>query len=138
MMPRDGALGETNTARSNVKMAKKTANKTASKPAPKKVSAASKTRTKSEIFATIADSTELSKKQVGSVFETLTAMVSADLKKGTIFTLPGMAKFTVRTKPASKAREGKNPFTGEKIMIKAKPASKVVRIRPLKALKSAV
>lgn len=114
------------------------AKKTASKPAPKKISASPKTRTKSEMFATIADTTELSKKQVGSVFETLTAMISADLKKGTIFTLPGMAKFTVRTKPASKAREGKNPFTGEKIMIKAKPASKVVRIRPLKALKSAV
>lgn len=114
------------------------AKKTASKPAPKKISAAAKTRTKSEIFATIADSTMLTKKQVGSVFETLTAMVAADLKKGTVFTLPGMAKFTVRSKPATKARQGINPFTKEPITIKAKPASKVVRIRPLKALKSAL
>lgn len=114
------------------------AKKSAAKAAPKKISPAAKTRTKSEVFAVIAENTELSKKQVASVFDTLFAMASADLKKGTTFALPGMAKLIVKNKPATKAREGINPFTGEKQMFKAKPASKVVRIRPLKALKSAV
>lgn len=114
-------------------MAKKSA-----KPAPKKIAAASKTRTKSEIFSVIAENNELSKKQVAGVFDTLFAMVSADLKKGTTFALPGMAKMIVKNKPATKAREGINPFTKEKQIFKAKPASKTVRIRPLKGLKSAL
>ena len=104
------------------------AKKTASKPAPKKISPAAKTRTKSEIFATIADSTMLTKKQVGSVFETLNAMLSADLKKGTVFTLPGMAKFTVRSKPATKARQDQSLHQGTDHHQSQKP-SKVVRIR---------
>ena len=41
-------------------------------------------------------------------------------------------------KPATKAREGVNPFTGEKMVFKAKPASKKVRIMPLKNLKGMV
>ena len=114
-------------------MAKKSA-----KPAPKKIAPAAKTRTKSEIFSVIAENNELSKKQVAGVFDTLFAMVSADLKKGTTFALPGMAKMIVKTKPATKAREGINPFTKQKQMFKAKPASKTVRIRPLKGLKSAL
>jgi len=114
-------------------MAKKSA-----KPAPKKITPAAKTRTKSEIFSVISENTELSRKQVAAVFDTLFAMASADLKKGTTFALPGMAKMVVKNKPATKAREGVNPFTGEKMMFKAKPASKKVRALPLKSLKNMV
>jgi len=54
------------------------------------------------------------------------------------FTVPGICKLVVRTKPARKARKGTNPFTGEPMMFKAKPKSKVVRARPVKAIKDRV
>jgi len=47
-------------------------------------------------------------------------------------------KLTVVRKPATKARKGINPFTGEETMFKAKPARNVVKIRPLKNLKDMV
>jgi nucleoid DNA-binding protein len=106
--------------------------------APKKIAPASKPRTKSDIYRTISETTELSRKQVVAVFDTLSAMIAADLSKGTVFGVPGLMKLTVKNKPATKAREGTNPFTGEKMMFKAKPASKQVRIRPMKALKEMV
>ena len=55
-----------------------------------------------------------------------------------VFTIPGLVKLTVRKKPAVKARKGVNPFTGEEMMFKAKPASKVVKAVPLKAVKDMV
>lgn len=102
--------------------------------------AAKKPPTKSEVFGTIADQTELSKRQVSSVFDSLGGVIKKNLgSRGPgVFTLPGLCKLTVKKKPASKARKGRNPFTGEDITIKAKPASKVVRVRPLKALKEMV
>ena len=96
--------------------------------------------TKSQLMASIADSTKLPKRQVASVVEALGDHIVRHLKPKGIgkFTLPGVAKFTTVNKPARKARKGINPFTGEEIMIKAKPASRAVRIRPLKALKDQV
>jgi len=55
-----------------------------------------------------------------------------------IFNMPGLFKIKVNKKPAKKARKGINPFTGEETMFKAKPAHKVVKITPLKALKDMV
>ncbi len=106
----------------------------------KKASAITEAMTKSALLAAIAEDTGLAKKEVASVFESLNDKVQRHLKKKGVgtFTLPGVAKFTVRTKPATKARKGTNPFTGEEMMFKAKPASRVVKIRPLKALKDAV
>ncbi len=71
------------------------------------------------------------------MFETLAKMIELDLgKKGPgLFTVPGLMKITLKKKPATKARVGVNPFTGEQMTFKAKPARNVVRIRPLKALK---
>jgi nucleoid DNA-binding protein len=94
--------------------------------------------TKSQIVATIADQTELTKKQVAAVFDALNGVMKKSLKGAGTFTLPGVAKMRVVKKPATKAREGVNPFTGEKMMIKAKPASKKVRIRALKNLNEMV
>jgi nucleoid DNA-binding protein len=98
---------------------------------------AAKHATKSEIYSGIAESTELSRKQVASVFEALADQVSKNVgKKGPgIFVIPGLAKITVITKPATKARKGINPFTKQEQVFKAKPARKVIKIRPLKALK---
>ena len=94
--------------------------------------------TKSDILASISKDTGLSKKQVSSVFEALNVVIRKSLKNNGIFTLPGLAKMKVVKKPATKAREGINPFTGEKMTFKAKPASKKVRVMPLKNLKGFV
>ena len=94
--------------------------------------------TKSEILANIAKETELTKKQVASVFDALSATIKKSLRSHSNFTMPGLLKMKVVKKPATKAREGVNPFTGEKMMFKAKPASKKVRIAALKNLKEFV
>ena len=94
--------------------------------------------TKSEILAQIAKDTELSKKQVGAVFESLNGIIKKSLRGSGLFKMPGLLKLKVVKKPASKAREGVNPFTGEKMTFKAKPASKKVRAVALKSLKSFV
>lgn len=100
---------------------------------------AAKPSTKSEIMSYISDETELTKKQVGAVFEALSDMIGRDLKKGPgIFSIPGMMKIKVVRKPAVAARKGVNPFTGEEMMFKAKPARNVVKVTPLKALKDMV
>jgi nucleoid DNA-binding protein len=98
---------------------------------------ATKPATKSEILTNIAKSTELSRKQVSAVFEALSEQIkSAVGKKGPgIFAVPGLMKIMVITKPATKARMGINPFTKQEQMFKAKPARKVIKVRPLKALK---
>lgn len=102
--------------------------------------AAKKAPTKTEILNSLAEQTELSKKEVGAVLDALAGDIGKSLgKRGPgMFSIPGLCKFVVQRKPATKARPGKNPFTGEDIIIKAKPARNVVKIRPLKALKDQV
>jgi nucleoid DNA-binding protein len=78
------------------------------------------------------------KKDVKGVLETLATIGYKELKKAGVFLVPGFAKFVVIKKPATKARAGTNPFTGEPMMFKAKPARKIVRARPVKAAKDAV
>ena len=94
--------------------------------------------TKSEILNQLAKETELSRKQVSAVFDSLTGVIKKSLRSHGLFTMPGLLKMKVVKKPATKAREGINPFTGEKMMYKAKPASKKVRVLPLKSLKAMV
>ena len=105
-----------------------------------KAKAATKPRTKSQLYGDIADATELSKKQVAAVFDHLTGMIKKDLgKRGPgVFNVPGLMKITVVRKPATKARKGINPFTKEETVFKAKPARNIVKISPLKRLKDAV
>ena len=106
---------------------------------PKSFEKVSKTRTKSQVLASISDNTGLSKKEIGVLFETLGELIGHDLKKGPgTFTVPGLMKVTVVRKPATKARKGTNPFTGEEMTFKAKPARNVVKVRALKALKDMV
>ena len=94
--------------------------------------------TKSEIVAQICKDSELSRKQVAAVFESLNGIIKKSLRGPGLFTLPGLLKMKVVKKPATKAREGINPFTKEKMIFKAKPASKKVRALPLKSLKAFV
>ncbi len=97
-------------------------------------------RTKSQILGDIGDQTGLTKKEVASVFEEMATLIKKDLGRrgpGT-FTVPCLMKIRVVRKPATKARRGINPFTGEEMMFKAKPARNVVKVAALKALKDMV
>ena len=98
---------------------------------------AKKPLTKSEIYANIAEETELSKKDVAAVFVAMAEQIKKSLGRNgpKAFTVPGLCKIVVQHKPATKARKGINPFTGEEAMFKAKPARNVVKVRPLKNLK---
>jgi nucleoid DNA-binding protein len=103
--------------------------------------ASKKAPTKSEIYANIADDTGLTKKDVAAVFDSLGGQIKKNLggRGGPgIFTVPGLMKMRVVKKPARKARKGVNPFTGEEMMFKAKPASKAVKVVALKGLKDMV
>ena len=99
-----------------------------------------KPRTKSELFSEISTKTELSRKQVAAVFEQMSDLIRKDLKSKGIFTVPGLMKIKRITKPARPARKGvPNPFKpGELMDVAAKPARKVVKVQPLKALKTMV
>jgi nucleoid DNA-binding protein len=97
--------------------------------------------TKSEIFAKIVDDTGLTRKDVAAVFESLNGQIKKNLGGRTapgVFSIPGLLKLRVVKKPARKARKGVNPFTGEEMMFKAKPATKVVKATVLKGLKDMV
>ncbi|MGH8373403.1 MAG: HU family DNA-binding protein [Gammaproteobacteria bacterium] len=100
----------------------------------------SKPLTKSETYAYLAATTGLSRKQVSGLFNDLAGLIGKSVgKKGPgTYVVPGLMKIRVVRKPATKAREGINPFTGEKTMFKAKPARNVVKIQALKALKDMV
>ena len=97
-------------------------------------------QTKTELFTTIGEHCELSKKQVAHVFECLESIINHQVKKGGagLFTLPGLCKIMVQEKAAVPARKGINPFTGEPTTFKAKPKRRVVKIRALKKLKDMV
>ena len=92
---------------------------------------------KTQILDQIAEETELSRKQVGAVLESLAGVIEGHVKKNACgeFVLPGLLKVTTVRKPAVKARKGINPFTKEEVTFKAKPATTVVKVRPLKKLK---
>ena len=96
-----------------------------------------KPATKSEILSSIAQATQLSRKQVASVFDALAGQIKAAVgKKGPgIFALPGLLKIMVVVKPATPERMGINPYTNQQQVFAAKPARKVIKVRPLKALK---
>lgn len=117
-----------------------TASRSAAKKPSYKIPSADKTRTKSEFFSIIADNTELTRKQVSEVFEVTKHIIAKDLKKSgpEAVNLGGMMKVTVQRKPATRARKGINPFTGEPTVFKAKPARNVIKVRPLKAIKELV
>jgi nucleoid DNA-binding protein len=106
----------------------------------KKLTAIKERYTKTQILDAIAEETELSRKQVGAVLDSLGEVIERHIKKNAAgeFVLPGMFKIVTVRKPAVKARKGINPFTKEEVMFKAKPASTAVKVRPLKKLKDMV
>ncbi len=128
------------TRRTPKKATKKSSVKKTSANPTRKLTAAKTPMTKSAMTDEIAGQTGLARKQVSSVLNELGVLIERHIKKGAVgqFTLPGLMKIEVRRKPATKARKGINPFTGEETVFKAKPARNVVKIRPLKTLKDMV
>jgi len=94
--------------------------------------------TKSEFVSAVAEKTGLSRKQASGALEAVQNIVANQLKGSGEVTIPGLIKLTLSEKPATPERPGINPFTKEPITIKAKPARKVVKARPIKALKDSV
>jgi nucleoid DNA-binding protein len=99
---------------------------------------AAKRMSKTELIEAIATQAGLEKKQVNAVLDALNDVVYRELKAENEVVIPGLLKLTAVTKPAVPEREGINPFTKEPTIFKAKPARKVIKPRPLKALKDAL
>ncbi len=95
---------------------------------------------RTEVIASLANSTGLTKQQVGTLLDELKKLIADNLKDGSpgAFNLPGLMKIKVTRKPAQPERKGINPFTKEETVFKAKPAQNVVKIVPLKGLKDSV
>src|SRR5262249_3686125 len=92
---------------------------------------------KSEILKTLAESTELSKKQIASVLEAIANLVGKNIgKKGPgVIALPGLVKIKVVNKPPQPARKGVMVL-GQLRDLPAKPASRKVRVMTVKGLKA--
>lgn len=116
------------------------ASKPAAATARVKTTPIDKPLTKMQLFTALSEATGVSKKEVAAVFDSLSSIVGRHLsKKGAgQFTLPGLLKITRAEKPATKARMGRNPRTGEPMQIAAKPARTTVRLRALKGLKEMI
>ena len=118
--------------------AKRKVTKAAPKVTGKKLASVKDPLTKSGIIKALMEMNGHAKKDVSALLEGIATLIELHVKSRGPgkFTLPGLLKITVVKKPARPARKGINPFTGEEVMFKAKPASRRVKIRPLKQLKA--
>ena len=103
-----------------------------------KKKAAAKPPTKTELYTNLAETTGLSKKEVGAVLDALENEVQKAVKNAGQFTLHGLLKIVVQHKPATKKKQVRNPATGEMVWAAPKPARNVIKVRPLKNLKEMV
>jgi nucleoid DNA-binding protein len=95
---------------------------------------------KSQFVAALAEKSGLDKKQAALALDTVNLLVAQQLGKqgpGEVL-IPGLLKLNIVEKPATHQHEGINPFTKEPMTFKAKAARKVIKVRPLKALKDAI
>src|SRR3977135_2587625 len=107
--------------------------------AAKKTEAAKKAGSISKsalVNAVVEETGDVTRKQVKTVVDAIADIAYKELRKNGIFTMPGFAKFRVVKKPATKARQGINPFTKQPMTLAAQPASKAVRARPIKAIQA--
>jgi nucleoid DNA-binding protein len=94
--------------------------------------------TQPQLLAAVADRAELTRSDAERVLDALEEVVLDELGNAQKVRIGGLVQLTVRVKPAQKKRPGRNPATGEQIMIAAKPASVDVRARPLARAKQAL
>ena len=111
----------------------------AEKAAPKAVKPIKEVLTKSGLVQHLAEQSGVAGKDVKAVMAALDSAILASVNKKCYcsFVLPGVLKITTQHVPATKARKGINPFTGEPTVFKAKPATVKTKIRALKRLKDA-
>ena len=140
-------MARAKTKKTAKKAAARTTKKLTAKPATRKAAVrknaslnVTKPLKKAQLYSHLADCTGVTRKEISGIFEALGEVIESHLKKGRPgeFTVPGLMKCKVIHKPATKARKGINPFTGEPTTFKAKPARNVIKVRPLKALKEMV
>merc|ERR1711933_161134 len=91
---------------------------------------------KGAIAEALANECELKKSVCMKVIGSLAEIASQEVSKSGIFTVPGLCRIKTRTKPATKA--GKREVVGQVVMVKAKPARKIVKAYPVKALKDSI
>merc|ERR1712056_140052 len=84
----------------------------------------------------LSTSTEMKKSVCGQILNSLAEIATQEVKSTGVFTIPGVCKIKTRVKPATKA--GKREVFGKVVMLKAKPARKVVKAFPVSALKKSV
>ncbi len=120
--------------------AKKKAPAKTAAPAVKRQPAVKAKMTKTAILNEIATNTNLTRTQVGAVMDELESVIERHIRKRSVgeFTLPGLLKIKAAKRPATKKRMGRNPATGEEIVIAAKPATTRVRVTALKKLKDMI
>ncbi len=105
--------------------------------ANRKTTALKEAMTKTQLLEALPESTGLQRKDVASVLDELGAVIERQVRKRAVgtFTRPGLLKIKVVRKPATKARKMMSPFTGQEITVAAKPASRAVKVQPLRGLK---
>merc|ERR1712183_464576 len=84
----------------------------------------------------LATQCELKKAVCSKVLDTLADVATKEVKKTGVFSVPGLCRLKIRTKPATKA--GKREVFGKVVMVKAKPARKIVKAFPVAALKASI
>ncbi len=139
--PAKTAAKRKTTAKRTVKKAPVRRKTAAKKTVKKNLKAIAQKETKSQLITAIAQETELTRKDVAAVFEALGERAERHLmKRGSgELTIPNLGIKVRRVrKQATKARMGRNPFTGEEVKIAAKPARNVVKATALKALKEMI
>ena len=94
--------------------------------------------TQGQLAAAVAEKADLTKTEAKRALEALEEVVLEELGEAEKVKIGNLVQLTVRVKPATKARIGRNPATGEEITIAAKPAAVDVRARPLKQAKAAL
>ena len=94
--------------------------------------------TQSQLIAEVADRADVSRADAKAVLTALEEVVLDELAEAEKVKIGGLVQLAVRLRPATKARKGRNPATGEEITISAKPAAVAVKARPLAKAKSAL
>ena len=94
--------------------------------------------TQTQLAAAVADRAGVSRAEAKNVLTALEEVVLAEIGNAEKVKIGNLVQLTVRLKPATKARQGRNPATGQEITISAKPASVDVRARPLAKTKAAL
>merc|ERR1712187_1014652 len=102
----------------------------------KTMKATGKPMTKGAIAEALANECELKKSVCAKLIGSLADIATQEVTKTGVFAIPGLFKLKTRTKPATKA--GKREIFGKVVMVKARPAKKIVKAFPLAALKKSI